>query len=412
MTKPHKVLMIVENLSVPADPRVWHEARALSQRGLQVAIICPKGKQANNQAAYDYREGIHIYRYTSYTQASGPLGYIQEYTIALIMTFWLSLRIWLKHGFDIIHVANPPDIFFLIGLFYRGFGKKFIFDQHDLASEMFRIRFNGRLKALYKLLLFMESCSYRTAQVIITTNESQKQNALKLGNHIAKKVFVVRNGPDLARFTQTKAEHHLKRGKRYMLVYVGVMGPQDGVEYALYALHTLVYKYCRQDVVLTLVGDGDQLPLLKELVRRLELEEYVHFTGWVSVSEMLRYIATADIGISPDPSNDLNDRSTMLKTMEYMAMGKPTVAFDLPETRYSAQDSALYAIPNKVNDFAAKLITLLDNELLRCEMGARARKRVEEVLCWDCCKEQLWLAYEHLLELPALAPQNTMSHSK
>src|SRR5436305_1794695 len=398
MTKPRKVLMIVENLSVPADPRVWHEARALSQRGLQVVIICPKGKQAHDHAAYDFREGIHIYRYTSYTQASGVLGYIQEYTIALIMTFWLSLKIWLKHGFDIIHVANPPDIFFLIGLFYRCYGKKFVFDQHDLASEMFRVRFKGRLKLLYKLSLFLERCSYRTAHLIITTNESQKQNALKLGHSTAGKVFVVRNGPDLARFAQTKAEQQLKRRKRHMLVYVGVMGPQDGVEYALYALHALVYKYSRHDILLTLVGDGDQVPQLKERVQHLQLDEYVHFTGWVSVPEMLRYIATADIDISPDPSNDLNDRSTMLKTMEYMAMGKPTVAFDLPETRYSAQDSALYATPNRVDDFAEQLITLLDNEKLRSEMGARARKRVEEVLCWERCKEQLWQAYEHLLD--------------
>ncbi|MBV8695349.1 MAG: glycosyltransferase family 4 protein [Ktedonobacteraceae bacterium] len=387
--------MLVENLSVPADPRVWREACTLRRSGYEVSVICPKG-ETRDQESYACIEDIHIYRYRLPSTSNALSGYIKEYCVAMLKTFLLSLKVLVHHGFDVIHAANPPDIFFVIGLFYRLLGKRYIFDQHDLAPEMFHVRFQQRMKPLYKLLLFLERCSYSTAQVVITTNSSQKRQALGRGGCVPAKVFIVRNGPDVARFVPSVQESTLKQERRYLLAYIGVMGIQDGIEYALLALDELVHKRGRQDIALVLMGDGDQLMTLKTLTQQLQLDEHVNFRGWVAFADMVRYLTVADIGLSPDPSNELNDQSTMLKTMEYMAMGKPVVAFDLPETRFSAQEAALYATPNSVDEFANHIETLLDNEELRHTMGTFGRKRVEEELCWDHTKYHLLLAYQAL----------------
>jgi glycosyltransferase involved in cell wall biosynthesis len=387
--------MIVENLSVPADPRVWLEARTLREHGYQVCIICPQGENRDT-TPYDFIEGVHIYRYTLPAGGTTSLHYVKEYGLAMLKTLGLSFKLWRRHGFDVIHAANPPDTCFAIGLLYKLFGKKYIFDQHDLAPEVFRARFPGRIKHLGPLLTFLEMCSYRAADVVITTNNSQRARAIHRGGCRPEKVFVVRNGPDLRAFRQMTPEPGLKRGRRYLLAYIGVMGVQDGVDYALRALHELVYDRGRQDVSLVLMGDGDQLAALKTLAHDLELDSHVTFTGWVGREDLLRYLTVTDIGLTPDPSNALNDRSTMLKTMEYMAMGKPLVAFDTPETRYSAEEAALYATPNLVADFADKIETLLDDEDLRLRMGAYGRRRVEHELCWDRTKVHLRLAYDTL----------------
>ena len=396
MPMPHKVLMLVENISVPADPRVWREACTLHRHGFQVSIICPKGEK-RDQESYICLEGIHIYRYRLSTTIQKSSDYIKEYGIAMVMTFLLSLRVLFRHGFDVIHAANPPDTFFALGLFYKLLRKKYVFDQHDLAPEIFQAKFQHRMKTLYRLLLFFEQMSYKTADIVITTNESQKQIALQRGRCAEGKVFVVRNGPDLTRFAEVVPEPTLKRGKQFLLAYVGVMGAQDGVELVLHTLHELIHIRKRQDVSLVLMGDGEQLPMLKELTRTLDLEEFVHFAGWVAKTDMLRYLTVADVGLSPDPSNDLNDHSTMLKTMEYMAMGKPVVAFDLLETRFSAQEAALYATPNEVTSFADTIEILLGDKALRLHMGELGRKRVEEVLCWERTKVNLFVAYDSLV---------------
>lgn len=387
--------MIVENLSVPADPRVWLEARTLREYGYQVCIICPKGGD-RDVTPYDFIEGVHIYRYTLPAGGTTFLHYVKEYGLAMLKTLSLSFRVWRRHGFDVIHAANPPDTWFAIGLLYKLLGKKYIFDQHDLAPEVFLARFPGRIRHLGSLLTFLEMCSYRVADVVITTNNSQRARAIHRGGCRPEKVFVVRNGPDLRAFRQMTPEPELKRGRRYLLTYIGVMGVQDGVDYALRALRDLVHERGRQDVSLVLMGDGDQLAALKTLAHDLELDSHVTFTGWVGREELLRYLTVTDIGLTPDPSNALNDRSTMLKTMEYMAMGKPLVAFDTPETRYSAEEAALYATPNLVPDFADKIETLLDDEDLRRRMGAYGRRRVEHELCWDRTKVHLRRAYDTL----------------
>jgi glycosyltransferase involved in cell wall biosynthesis len=393
MAKVKKILMLVENMPVPPDSRVWPEAIALRDYGYQVCIISPKGTTEFRES-YTCIEGIHIYRYSIPTIGSKFVGFLVEYGIALLMTFLLSIKVLFRHGFDVIHAANPPDLFFMIGLFYRPFGKKFIFDQHDLAPEMFQVKFKGRMRALYKLLSLFAIWSYRSADLVITSNVSQKQIAMKLGHCPPSKVFVVRNGPDATRLKPVTPEPELKRGRCYLLAYEGVMAIQDGVEYTLYALHELVYKRGRQDLSLVLMGDGEHASILHALSNKLNLDEYVNFTGWIDKEDILRYLTVADVGLTPDPQNGLNEYSTMIKTMEYMAIGKPIVAFDLPETRYSAQEAALYAVPNSVEDFADRIESLLDDRELRCKMGALGRRRIEEALSWEHSKKNLLLAYE------------------
>lgn len=393
MTKKRKILMLVENIPAPQDPRVWPEAITLRDHGFQVSIISPKGASEHQESSICI-DGIHIYRYRIPVIEHKYIGYIVEYSVALLMSFWLSFKVLFQRGFDVIHTANPPDIFFLIGFFYRLFGKKFVFDQHDLAPEMFQVIFKKRSKLIYKLMRLLEMCSYRMAHLVIVTNESQKRFAIERGR--ADNVFVVRNGPKLQQSKVVTPEPELKRGRPYLLGYVGFMGIQDGVDYTLYALHDLIHKRGRQDVSLVLMGDGGYAPVLRTLAHELQLDEYVNFTGWVSKEDVIRYLTVTDICLIPDPQNGLNEFSTMLKTMEYMSLGKPIVAFDLAETRFSAQDGALYAKPNLVEDFANKIEALLANEELRSRMGTIGYRRVVEELSWERTKINLLLAYETL----------------
>jgi glycosyltransferase involved in cell wall biosynthesis len=389
------ILMLIENMPAPADRRVWPEAKALRDAGYRVSIICPKGYGQFEEAQICI-DDIAIYRYRLPAIGNKYLAYVVEYGVALLATFLLSFKVLFQRGFDVIHAANPPDIFFLIGVFYRLLGKKYIFDQHDLSPEMFKVKFGDRMRLLYKLQLLLEAYSYRTAHLVITSNGSQKNFAIERGRCRADRVFVVRNGPNLAQMKPVAPEPELKGGRRYLLAYVGVMSIQDGVEYALYALHELVHKRGRQDVSLVLMGDGDNAPALRALAHELELDGYVNFAGWTESKDVLRYLSVVDVGLSPDPQNGLNEFSTMIKTMEYMAMGKPVVAFDLAETRLSAQGAALYAVPNHIEGFADKIEMLLDDHELCSKIGALGRKRIEEALNWDYSKKHLLLAYETL----------------
>jgi len=398
MTKTYKILMLIENCSVPSDNRVWAEATALHDHGYQVSIIGPK-ESTFDRESYACLEGIHIYRYRLPTTSNKHVAYFLEYMIAMLKTFWLSFKVLFRHGFDVIHAANPPDLFFAIGLFYRLFGKKFIFDQHDLAPEMFQFKFKHRMKPIHKLLLFLERCSYRTAHIVIIPNSTVKRFAIDRGHCHPNKVFAVRNVPELERIKPVTPEPELKRGRRYLLAYVGAMEVQNGIEYALYALHDLVHKRGRQDVSLILIGDGGHVLTLHALVRELQLDEYVHFTGWLLAEDIRRYLTVADIGLTPYPANGFLEYGTPVKAMEYMAMGKPGVAFDLAETHIAAQDAALYATPNILEDFANKIETLLEDEELRLKMGALGRKHIEEALNWDYEKKHLLLAYEMLFPM-------------
>ncbi len=377
------------------DNRVWAEAITLQEHGFQVSIVGPKGTKLD-QEPYSYLDGIHIYRYQLPANNSKYTAYILEYCVAMVMTFLLSFKVFLRHGFDVIHAANPPDTLFMIALFYRLLGKKFIFDQHDLSPEMFQVKFKGRMKPLHKLLLFLEWCSYRTANLVITTNSTIKRFAIERGHVPNDKIFVIYNGVDLNRIKRVPPEAALKRGRPYLLAFVGAMEVQDGVEYILLALHELVHKRGRRDVSLEVMGDGDHAPTLHMLAHKLQLDEYIHFNGWTKAEDVSRYLSVADVGLTPEPQNGLNEYCTLGKTLEYMAIGKPSVAFDLSETRLLAQDAVLYAAPNLIQDYTDKIETLLNNGTLRAHMGALGRKRIEEELSWDHTKMELLRAYEVL----------------
>lgn len=403
MPTTRKVLMLVENLPVPNDPRVWMEATTLQGAGYEVSIICPKGA-TTCQESYICIDRIHIYRYWLPEIQVKYLAHVIEYGLALLMTFLLSIKVFFRHGFDVIHAANPPDMFFLIGLCYRVLGKKFIFDQHDLAPEMFQVIFGSRNKLITATLKRLELWSYRFAHLVITANETFRGFAMKQGHCPPEKVFVVRNGPDLLRFgaIEPAAALPFAGRRRHLLAYIGVMGKQDGVENILYALDELVHKRNRQDISLMLIGEGSASCQLHDLAQKLKLEEYIFFTGWMEKKEALTYLAAADIGLQPDPQNGLNEFCTMIKTMEYMALGLPIVCFDLAETRYSAGEVALYAVPNQIEDFASKIETLLDDKMLRNAMGATGRRRIEEDLSWQHSQKCLLAAYQTLFPYPAL----------
>lgn len=396
MAKIHKVLMLVENVPAPQDLRVWPEAIVLRDQGYQVSIISPKGV-TDQRESYTCIDKIHIYRYHLPAIEQKYVGHIIEYSVALLMTFWLSLKVLFERGFDVLHTANPPDIFFMLGLFYRLLGKKFIFDQHDLSPELFQVIFKKHAKLIYKMMRFFEWCSYQVATLVIVTNESQKRCAIKRGHRRADRVFVVRNGPSAGRMKAAAPDPLLKAGHPFLLGYVGIMGVQDGVEYALYALHELVYKRGRRDVSLILLGDGSHLPVLRALASELQLDGYINFTGLVPREEVVRYLSAIDVGLIPDPQNGLSEYSTLMKTMEYMALGKPIVAFDLAETRFSAQEAALYARPNLLEDFADKIEMLLADEELRAKLGQFGRHRIEKELSWEHTSKNLVCAYEALL---------------
>jgi glycosyltransferase involved in cell wall biosynthesis len=395
-----KVLMVIENRPAADDSRAWAEAIALREQGFEVSMISPERESHNHHQAYICLEGIHVYSYHLPNSTSKRLAYFFEYSLSMLKTWWLSLRVLRKHGFAVIHAANPPDTFFFIGWFYFLLGKRFIFDQHDLSPELFQVKFGRSSGLLRRLLLWLEKRSYQIASLVLTTNDSQRRVAITRGGCDPAKVFAVRNGPKLERLYRVPSEPELRRGRAHLLVYLGAMEVQDGIDYALRAMYELVYTLGRQDVLLALLGDGGCLPSLKALAHELCINNYVYFTGWVGDQEIRRYLSTADIGLCPDPLNGLNEHCTTVKSMEYMAMGLPIVAFDLIETRATAQETALYATPNSVQEFAQQIERLLGNTELRLMMGNHARLLIENSLSWNYEQQKLLRAYATLF--PAL----------
>jgi glycosyltransferase involved in cell wall biosynthesis len=390
---PRKVLILVENLPSPFDRRVWQEAGALRDAGYQVSIICPTGKGYRRK--FEVLEGIHIWRYNLPLEASGPLGYAIEYAAALGWTFFLSLKVLLGRGFDVIHACNPPDLFFLIGGFYKLFGKKFVFDHHDANPELYEAKF-GRRDFFYRMMLRLERWTFGAADVSIATNESYRRIAIERGGMPPGRVFVVRSGPSLERLKILPADERLKKGRRFLVGYVGVMGRQEGIHHLLQAAAYIVHELKRTDVHFGLVGGGTSLEEMRRLAAALEIADYVSFTGRVSDAELLAMLNTADVCVNPDVANAMNDISTMNKIMEYMALGKPIVQFDLAEGRFSAQQASLYAQRNDPIDFAWKIVRLLDDAPLRQAMGEFGRRRVADELEWRHEVPKLLAAYKML----------------
>ncbi len=400
MSRSRRVLILVENLPSPFDRRVWQEATALRDAGYCVSIICPTGKGCEKK--FEVLDGIHIYRYRLPIEAANAAGYAAEYVIALVRTFLLAWRVLLTRGFDVVHACNPPDLLFLIGGFFKLFGKKFVFDHHDLSPELYEAKF-GRRDFLHRLMLKLEHWTFRTADVSIATNESYRRIAIGRGHMAPERVFIVRSGPSLARLRILPSDERLKRGRRHLVGYVGVMGKQEGIDYLLRAARHIVIDLGRSDVHFGLVGGGTSLEEMKALAVELGIADDVTFTGRVPDDELLAMLNTADICVNPDVANDMNDKSTMNKIMEYMALGKPIVQFDLTEGRNSARRASLYARRNDPLDLAAKIVELLDDPLRRAEMGRYGRRRVENELAWNHEAPKLLAAYEVLWSGTALS---------
>lgn len=400
--KAGRILILVENLPSPFDRRVWQEATTLHANGYEVSIICPTGK--GYEKKYEVIEGVHIYRYDLLLEAKGAKGYLLEYFFAIFHTFRLAWKVQLTRGFDVIQACNPPDLLFLIGAFFKLFlHKKFVFDHHDINPELYEAKF-GRRDFFYKLLLLFERWTFKTADISIATNESYKRIAIERGGMAPDKVYVVRSGPQLERLRTLPPRNELKQGRQYLVGYVGVMGTQEGIGYLLQAARTIIHDIGRLDVHFGLVGGGTSLDEMKQMAVDLGIADFVTFTGRVPDQELLEMLNSSDVCVNPDVANEMNDKSTMNKIMEYMALGKPIVQFDLAEGRVSAQDASLYAKKNDPVDMALQIVALLDDPERRKSMGESGRKRVVNELEWQYEVPKLLAAYDEIFNL-----SNTMT---
>ncbi|MFN0218013.1 MAG: glycosyltransferase family 4 protein [Hyphomicrobium sp.] len=392
------VLIIVENLTVPVDRRVWQEALALRQAGYAVSVICPKGD--SHVAPYEVLDGIHIFRHPLPFEGSGVPGFALEYGWALAWEFALSVKVYWKVGFDVVQACNPPDLLFLIGAFWKYlFGKRFVFDHHDISPELYEAKF-GRRGAIYRLLLWLEWLTFKTADVVISTNDAFKSIAVGRGGAAADRVFVVRSTPDLAKFRRVAPDAALKNGRKTLVGYVGVMGAQDGVELLIDAMDDLVNVKGRRDTQCAVVGSGPEFARLRRMARDKGLADYITFTGFLCGPQLLTAFSTFDVGVIPDPKNDYNDKISMNKVFEYMMLGIPFAAFDLDETRRTAGDAALYATNNSPSSLANAIARLVDDVELSRKLSEAGQARARALLNWDRERPRLLLAYDKALAKP------------
>lgn len=387
--------MLLENCPYPQDTRVRIEATALFAAGHQVTVIAPGLRE---QPSRETVGGVLVCRYRAPRSGVGIRGFLWEYTYAMIATALLSLRIFVRSGFDVVHAHNPPDTFVVIAAFYKLFGKRFVFDHHDLSPEMYHARFPQGSGLPYRALLWFEKLTFRLADRVISTNDSLRQIAIDRGNVTPDRITIVRNGPQLERIDAAIPDPKFRQRAAFVFGYGGEMGVQDGLDYLLRALKHLIEDLGRSDFHCVLIGDGDARPMLEATTRSLGLENHVYFTGMITQAELFSIIAATDICLDPDPSNPYNDRSTMVKMIEYMALSKPIVAFDLPEHRVSAGEAALYARPNNELDFATKIAALMDDPERRAAMGRIGRQRVEDDLAWSFQADRLVGLYSQLAE--------------
>jgi glycosyltransferase involved in cell wall biosynthesis len=391
-----KILIIVENLPVPFDTRVWQEATTLAENGYTVSVICPQSKGFNKE--YEYLQGVNIFRHKMPKEGDGILGYIKEYYCALKEEYQLAKKVYNKIGFQVIQGCNPPDNIFLIADRFKKYGVKYIFDHHDICPELYEAKFGKKSGLIYKVLLWLERQTYKHCYRAFVTNESYKQIAISRGKMDPNKVSILRSGPNLKRLRIIPPEDTLKHGHKYMIGYVGVIGEQEGIEYILKSASYIKNTLENNDIYWAIVGGGPHLNKLKELSNSMGLDDIVIFTGRVSDDLLLKYINTADICVNSDEFNSMNDKSTMNKILEYMALGKPIVQFDLKEGRYSAQKASLYAKPNDSIDMANKIIYLLNNPVQREQMSIYGRNRIVNELSWDHTSKILLEVYNQVFE--------------
>lgn len=390
-----KVLIIVENLPVPFDRRVWQEAKSLKNAGAEVTIICPTSKRHNEK--YEILDGIRIYRHRLPIEANSAWGFILEYASAILQEAILSWIVRIKHGFDVIHVCNPPDLLFIPALPHILTGKKLLFDHHDLSPELFHVKF-GKRGPFWKLLILAEKITFNLASVVISTNESYRDIAISRGKKKPEDVFVVRSGPNL----DDLPEMHLQKEKSLTnqpvnVGYVGVIGTQDGVSTILMAAHWIKANRPNLNLVFTIIGDGPAKVKLEKLHNQLNLSDIVKFTGYLSGGALHEEMRQIDIGVCPDPKDEYSDKCTTNKLMEYMAFSIPTVQFDLKEGRYTCGDCSLYAEPDNLEHFIGQILKLASDQNLRAELGIMGRQRIERELAWSFEEPKLINAYQRLL---------------
>lgn len=393
MFKGKHILIIVENLPVPFDRRVWQEASTLTEQGAKVSIICPKMK--GYTLSYELIDGIEIYRHPLPVEAKGAIGYLMEYSVALFWEFFLSSKIFLKKRFHVIHGCNPPDLIFFVAFVFKLFGVKYVFDHHDINPELYIAKY-GRKGIFYQFLLLTERLTFAVADYSIATNESYREIAIRRGKMPSDKVQVVRSGPRLDRLKLGPGNELYKKGRNYLIGYVGVIGEQEGIDLLLQAARLIVDK--RDDVQFAIIGGGTELEKVRGLSNRLKLDAYVDFYGRVEDAIMVDVLNTADVCVNPDKPTEMNNLSTMNKIMEYMALQKPIVQFDLKEGRFSARDASLYATNTSVEDFAEKIIWLLDHPDKRREMGMYGYGRVVNELSWNHESKRLIEFYKKVMD--------------
>jgi glycosyltransferase involved in cell wall biosynthesis len=390
-----KVLIIVENLPIPFDPRVWKEACALNDAGYEVSVLSPRVKGYDK--THEVLDGVHVYRHPMPKEGNSALAYLWEYACAL---FWEHLFAWwifVTRGFHVIQGCNPPDDIFLVALPFKLLGVKYIFDHHDVNPELYFAKYE-RKDLFYKIQVWLEKWTFRCSDVVIATNESYKQIAVSRGGVNPNDVFVVRNGPDLTKFKLVPARQELKYGKTHLVGYVGTMSIQEGLDILLEVADE-IKRRGRSDVHFTCVGGGPGLAGLRQMVKDKELEDTVNFTGRIPDADLLDVLSTADVCVNPDKPCEMNDLSTMIKIAEYMALGKPIVQFDLKEGRFTAGDASLYCDKaDPINDFADKVLWLLDHPEQRLRMGEQGKRRVEQHLAWEFSIGRLIAAYRHAFD--------------
>lgn len=387
------ILIIVENLPLPFDRRVWQEAISLKSNGANVIIICPTGE--GYVARYELIDGIHIYRHPLPAEGNDAIGYFIEYSVALFWQIILAIKVFFMHGIDIIQICNPPDLIFISTLPFKLMGKKIVFDHHDINPELFIAKF-GKKNIFYYMMIIFERITFKLADISIATNNSYRDIAISRGKMRSDKVFVVRSGPILEWLKIQPPKEKLKNGKKYLISYVGVIGQQEGLDHLLEVATILIEKFNFKDFYMIICGSGPALPELKEYCIELNINDYVEFSGRISDPQLLEVLNTADVCVNPDVWNEMNDKSTMNKIMEYMALKKPIVQYDLKEGKYSSQDASFYAEPNNREDFALKILTLLKDKKLRQQMGEYGYKRVKNKLSWAVEEPKLIQAYHSL----------------
>jgi glycosyltransferase involved in cell wall biosynthesis len=394
MVNRKHILFIVENNPVPLDGRVWSEALVAKEMGFKVSVISPATKR--QPLRREFLQGIDIYRHPRPKEGAAKLELLIEYGNALLWELFLSIKIFMSNPFHVIHSANPPDHVFLIALPFKLLGVKYIFDHHDISPENYVAKFQKR-GILYRALLIMERLSFMTADIAISTNESYKKIACTRGGKKADDVFVVRNGPNLDQIIFKPPRPELKNGFKYLVAYLGIIAKQDGLETLLRAIEYIVYKHNFTDIIFYIIGTGTQWDEIVNLSKKLNIDKYIKFTGFIPFDELYEILSTADLCVNPEFCNDFTDKSTMIKIMEYMTFGKPIVQFHTTEGKATAEDAAVYIMDNNETDFAKTIISLLEDPGKRKKMGDYAQKRIREELCWDKQMVNLQKVYQRLL---------------